>query len=307
MAVQRIAQLSLATEQLERSVAFYRDVLGMAVQSQDVDGDVLRCIFGFAGTAERRTAGTPECARLELVYDAARAATPDAGVAGAPDGYWKVGVTVPDVDRACHALRMRGVAVSEPQQFRDIGYLCHLADADGHTLELLQHRFAAHFQPVPAVPSQALLGQATLAHISLRITDPARSLAFYRDGLGLHLLSVQAVEPHGFNLYFLGVEPGSPPNDDWASVAHREWLWQRSDTLIELQHVWHPERRQARYATGSETGFLGVTCTVDDPGAQRHAVLGVPGAAHRGRTTLTDPDGYAIHLVAGLGTDALAG
>ncbi|MEM9602363.1 MAG: VOC family protein [Pseudomonadota bacterium] len=300
MAVRRIARLSLAANRVDRSLAFYRDRLGMALRSRAVDGAVERCVFGFVDSPDRRTSGARADAELELVHGVPSGVSAETAGAAAPDGYWKVGVTLPNVDRACHALRQRGVQVSEPAQFRDIGYLCHLADADGHTLELLQHRFAATAAAgpaVPAVPAQALMGQPTLAHISLRITDPTCSLAFYRDGLGLHLLSEQVVDAHGFSLYFLGVEPGSPPTDDWASVAHREWLWQRPDTLVELQHVWHPERRQARYATGPETGFLGVTCAVDDPAAHRAAVLRVPGAAPHGASTVTDPDGYAIHLV----------
>ena len=62
----------------------------------------------------------------ELWHDAA--VDPPSSAPPSSGGYWKIGITLPDVDVARDRLLARGIAVSTPQQFYDIGYLCHLAD-----------------------------------------------------------------------------------------------------------------------------------------------------------------------------------
>ena len=37
--------------------------------------------------------------------------------------YWKIGLTVPDLDRSVLHLKSQGVSVSQPRQFEDIGYM----------------------------------------------------------------------------------------------------------------------------------------------------------------------------------------
>ena len=49
-----------------------------------------------------------------------------------------------------------GPQVSVINQFMEVGYLCHLTDPNGFTIELLQHTFKKNFvKPVPD-PSLAL-------------------------------------------------------------------------------------------------------------------------------------------------------
>ena len=64
------------------------------------------------------------------------------------------------------------------------------------------------------VPSPGLpLGfPATLGQISLRIADADASLSFYRDILGMKLLSRQDVAQYGFVLYFLAWTDEETPN-----------------------------------------------------------------------------------------------
>lgn len=57
------------------------------------------------------------------------------------DYYWKIGITVPNVDLAYEKLRSEDVLVSVPHQFEDIGYMCHLTTPEGFTVELLEHTF----------------------------------------------------------------------------------------------------------------------------------------------------------------------
>ena len=176
------------------------------------------------------------------------------------DTYWKIGITLPDVDLACRRLNAKGIAVSEPAQFRDIGYLCHLSDPEGFCIELLQHDFEANFHPTPVDPRQPLGSKPNLGQITLRVKDIEANLHFYCNLLGMKLLSRQAVEPYGFTLYFLGCTDENPPNTDLDAVDNREWLWKRPYTTLELQHF--PDRNvphfQYRRHGLDEPGFRGL-------------------------------------------------
>lgn len=280
IAVDRIACHRLLTADPEASIAFYTECLGMrwleTVSSPSGVADDTAYRLAFPGDARRD-------AVLELVHRPGWAPTGGDKLGTRQAGYWKIGITLSDVERAAEQLRQRGVAVTQPAQFQDIGFLCHLRDPDGHGIELLQHRFETHFTPHPPATAHALLSDPTLAHVTLRVADVERSLAFYLDTLGLYLVARQDVASHRFSLYFLSAEAVSPPTSDWRSTAHREWLWQRPHTLIELQHVWPDAGQVQSYAVGSETGFLSLGLSVS----------GVTGSGARSGV-LRDPDGYCL-------------
>ena len=70
-------------------------------------------------------------------------------------------------------------------------------------------------------------------HTMVRVTDLAQSLAFYRDALGLEVLSRRDHEQGRFTLVFLAA-PGQP------------------DAQVELTHNWDPEA----YTGGRNFGHL---------------------------------------------------
>lgn len=215
--------------------AFYTETLGM----QNF-GTARAPLLGF----------DPQRCLMELHAGAARPFEP------APtDFYWKIGLTVRNLDKAVRALRLEGWPVSEPRQFRDIGYLCHLQDPQGFTIELLQQGFQGHEKPAGA--GHAIGGQATLAHITLRVNDIASARTVCEQALGLQLLSVQPVPEHGFCLYFYTADDETPPHADLQSVDNREWLWARPYALLELQHVFDGHVESPVIAE-DQAGFTGM-------------------------------------------------
>jgi len=170
--------------------------------------------------------------------------------------YWKIGLTTPDVDEAAERLRASGVSVADGSQFRDIGFLTHLADPEGFGIELLQHDFKSNFRRGTPSADLPLGFPATLGQITLRISDAEASLRFYRDQLGMKLLSRQDVSPYGFVLYFLAWTDDTPPSPDVDAVENREWLWKRPYTTLELQHI--VGHAGYRPPASNEAGFLGM-------------------------------------------------
>ena len=209
----RLSQHVLRVPELEPSVAFYRDCFGMrATVSSD------RC--------ELRFGDGPDAT---LVLSAARtgAVTPPSD----DDAYWKLAIMLRDVDAAVTRLRAAGVTVGQPRQVADVAYLCHLTDPAGNIVELVQHDFAQDFHPAPLDDALPLGQPATLGLSTLRVLDVDRSLAFYRNVLGMRLLSRQEVSPARFTLYFLASTDDIPPDSDVDAVVNRPWLWRRPFTL----------------------------------------------------------------------------
>ena len=152
------------------------------------------------------------------------------------DRYWKIGLTLPNVDLAHAQLGASGIEVSTPHQFRDIGYMCHLRDPAGFGIELLQHHFEGNRPDHLGDPAQPLGGGARVGQITLRTGD-INATRTTCEGLGMRLLSVQPVREPDFDLYFWAFTNETPPNNDLYAVENREWLWQRPYTTLEFQHV----------------------------------------------------------------------
>lgn len=224
-----IRALHLQVPALDGVDEFYRSVLGMqhrfTTAGVDVPSpDAMEYSCAFSETACR------------IVF---RKRDVEPFVARDNNQYWKVGVTVKNLDVAVQYLREQGVDVSPPRQFRDIGYMTHLKDPNGFTIELLQHGFEGHEQAV--ADGHAIGGQATLAHITLRVTDIQAARQYFAGELGMRLMSVQPVSDYHFCLYFYTWSNEGVPNADLESVDNREWLWARPYTFIELQHLQTPD------------------------------------------------------------------
>ncbi|WP_170517080.1 VOC family protein [Ruegeria atlantica] len=210
----KLSAVLLRVADPKQLIDFYTDVLGMTARAQGANYRI-----GYGG------------------QDADLLLMPGGG-GYAHDGgqrYWKIGITVPDVDLAVSHLREKGVEVSEPKQFRDIGYMCHLKDPEGFVVELLQHDFQGN-RPGNAADPAAPFAKACIGQITLRTGDIAAEDAFCR-AQGMQLLSVQDVAQYGFDLHFYAFTDDVPPNPDLWSVENREWLWKRPYTTLEFQHI----------------------------------------------------------------------
>ncbi len=207
---------NLRVSDLESLSSFYCRLLGMQAFQRDSEN----LSFGFH----------PE--RCRLVFRKSNVAP---YVANRNDFYWKIGITLRDLDSAVSFLRDNKVDVSDPVQFRDIGYMSNINDPNGFNIELLQQGFEGNAKSVPQ--GHPIGGQAILAHITLRVTDISSAQHFFEETLDMRLMSVQPVEDYGFRLYFYSWSDEELPNPDLEAVENRAWLWERPYTFIELQHL----------------------------------------------------------------------
>jgi lactoylglutathione lyase len=122
-----------------------------------------------------------------------------------------------------------------------------------------------------------------ILHTMLRVGDLERSIAFYRDVLGMSLLRRHDYPDGKFTLAFLGFGPES------------------EQAALELTHNWGTER----YELG--TAFGHVALEVDDAHAacaeikrRGGTVVREAGPMKHGTTVIAfvqDPDGYKIELI----------
>ena len=118
----RIGYVILYVDDLDRSVAFYRDLLGLPFK------------FAQAGYAEFATEGT----RLAL-YERARLPELIGRAAARGEPAMETVFLVPDVDAEAERLRQAGVEVLSGPIDRAWGHrTLHLLDPDAHVVELAQ-------------------------------------------------------------------------------------------------------------------------------------------------------------------------
>ena len=248
MPLPRISALSLNVSDPAGLASFYCDILGMRRI-----GNTPSLAVGYGG----------EDAQLELALstDAApHRADPN-------DRYWKIAITLPDLDCAYRQLLTRGIDVTAPNQFRDIAYMSHLADPEGNTIELIQHTFEGNALTRRGDDALPLGGGARLGLITLRTDDLDAEFRTCRDELGMRYLSRQDVPDFDFCLYFFAFTEETPPVPDVDAIENREWLWQRPYTALEFQH-----RKAGKIARRSSGQKGAAAVLIENPDAHRTAL-----------------------------------
>lgn len=131
---------------------------------------------------------------------------------------------IPDVDAAVAGLQDAGVNARLQGQFLDIGYVAHFVDPDGYKLEVLQQTMQRNFrrQDLPPAPPTPLRAPApAITQFKFNISNVEASLAFFRDGLGMRLLSQQEAAPYKFTVRRkFSYTSGRPSHGFWPTCAH---------------------------------------------------------------------------------------
>ncbi|MBM4406261.1 MAG: VOC family protein [Chloroflexi bacterium] len=134
----RLYQTSFTVSDFDRSIAFYRDVLGMTVKRTFLkDGETLGVMTGYPGTQLRiamLAAGDHEIELLHYIPAAGKKQPPERRDIGA--GH--IAFQVDDIEAVYKDLKAKGVRFVSPPQDFGAAKACYFTDPDGITLELVQ-------------------------------------------------------------------------------------------------------------------------------------------------------------------------
>jgi catechol 2,3-dioxygenase-like lactoylglutathione lyase family enzyme len=132
---------AISVADMERSLAFYRDLLGMKV-AMDVEGtsEKLGVIVGLPGARARIVMLELDNQRIELFQYRTPVGKPmPEGMAQCDNGLTHIAFNVTDLDGIYEGLKEKGVRFySEPQVLRGEMKVVYFKDPDGVTLEFME-------------------------------------------------------------------------------------------------------------------------------------------------------------------------
>ncbi len=175
------------------------------------------------------------------------------------DLYWKITLSVPNIDLACEQLQAQGVRTGTPEQFGEVGYLAHFDDPLGFRIELIDHWFQGQ-RPAQELDERLLGGGACLNLLTVRCHEEALIEQMAAE-LGLQRLAIVPVPGPGFTLHFFGNPGERPPNPDPYAIENRTWVYQRPYTVLEVVHrpqaspMAKPEANGAGYGGAQLSGL----------------------------------------------------
>jgi catechol 2,3-dioxygenase-like lactoylglutathione lyase family enzyme len=178
--VQEVTSVGMTVSDMDRSVAFFTDVLTFEKVS-DVEGAGQRVVRLRLGTEQ-----------IELTEYLAAPGRPIPADSRSNDLWFQhVAIIVSDMDAAYARLRLHRVEHSspEPQRLPDWNpnaggiKAFYFKDPDGHPLEILQFP-AGKGEPRWQATDRLFLG---IDHTAVVVSDTTASLRFYRDTLGLRV------------------------------------------------------------------------------------------------------------------------
>ncbi|MBL6689359.1 MAG: lactoylglutathione lyase [Pseudomonadales bacterium] len=142
----------------------------------------------------------------------------------------------------------------------------------------------------------------------LRIKDPAKSVRFYEEVLGMTLLDKFDFPDMEFCLYFMGYPQSDIPED---RAERAKWVFDQP-ALLELTHNYGTESDEAfSYHNGNDDprgfGHIGISVPDVYQACERFDQLGVEYVKRpddgnmKGLAFIKDPDGYWVEILSSSG------
>ena len=138
----RLTHIGIGVSNLERSLRFYRDLLGFTWEhALDVEGEPTDTLLRLRGTKLHAEYLSRDGVRIELLAFASPPAPPPRARAMHEQGLTHLSFRIADLDATLTALRAAGERVLEETviRFPDFGAAaCFIVDPDGQLIELVQ-------------------------------------------------------------------------------------------------------------------------------------------------------------------------
>jgi lactoylglutathione lyase len=157
-------------------------------------------------------------------------------------------------------------------------------------------------------PDTAATRNFVMNQTMLRIKDPEKSVAFYRDVLGMTMLEKFDFPDMAFSLYFMGYPMSDIPED---RAERAKWIFEQP-ALLELTHNYGTESEtDFHYHNGNDEprgfGHIGISVPDVYAASERFEKLGVEFVKRpddgnmKGLAFIRDPDGYWVEILSSTG------
>jgi catechol 2,3-dioxygenase-like lactoylglutathione lyase family enzyme len=302
--VNAVQSVGMTVRDVDRSVAFYRDVLGFEkFTEREVDGpefERLTGVFGSRARIVRMKLGDEQIELTEYLAPRGRSMPEDSR---ANDQWFQhIAIIVRDMDEAYQRLRQFKVehASSGPQRLPDWNKAAggiqafYFRDPDGHFLEILQFPLGKGDPKWHRATDKLFLG---IDHTAIVTFDTEASLRFYRDSLGMKIVGTS--ENYGTEQEHL--------NNVFGARLRITTLRAAAGPGIELLEYLTPRdgRHRPRDTRANDIAHWQTTVSVDDlPQWETWRALPTTivslancKGADGHRLIISDPDGHAIVLL----------
>ncbi|KAJ7116902.1 lactoylglutathione lyase-like protein [Mycena epipterygia] len=214
-------------------------------------------------------------------------------------GFGHVCVSVDNIQAACARLEDAGYRFQKKLTDGRMRNIAFALDPDGYWVEIIS------FNPVESTADVKTtdVGTYRMNHTMIRVKDQEKSLAFYKDVMGMKLKRVSENPGAEFNLYFLGYGADAPATSTNGTNPVAD-----SEGLLELTWNYGTEKDAAfKYHNGNDEpqGFGHICVSVDDLDAAC-ARFEEKGVSWKKRLTdgrmkniafVLDPDNYWIEVI----------
>ncbi|KAI9838449.1 MAG: Lactoylglutathione lyase [Thelocarpon superellum] len=218
-------------------------------------------------------------------------------------GFGHLCISVDNIQAACKRIEDAGYKFQKKLSDGRMRHIAFSLDPDGYWVEIIGQN------PVDATEEVTMTDteQYGLNHTMIRVKDAEKSIAFYRDVMGMSLLRTAEMKEARFNLYFLGYE-NQPAWKNTTSGGGGGSPLARREGLLELTWNYGTEKQaDFHYHSGNTEplGFGQICVTVDDLDAacERFEKLGVKwqkrltDGTMKNLAFILDCDGYWIEIM----------
>ncbi|RKF53893.1 Lactoylglutathione lyase [Golovinomyces cichoracearum] len=166
---------------------------------------------------------------LELTHNYGTEIDPDYAVSTGNvhphKGFGHTCISVDNIQASCQRLEEAGYPFQKKLNDGSMKNIAFVLDPDGYWVEIIGQKDLDETKNI----QETNLSSYRLNHTMIRVKDPARSLRFYQDVLGMKLISTLENKSANYNLYFLGytgenASTNQALNENLTSLASREGL-----------------------------------------------------------------------------------
>jgi len=290
----------------KESVKFY-EFLGMKVVNKIENTDNKFDLYFLAFDSPKATSHgnhwTDREGIIELTHNYGTENDPDYKIANGNSeparGFGHVAISVDNIQAACQRLEDAGYKFQKKLSDGRMRSIAFALDPDGYWVEIICQNPVEQTENI----KETDLETYRMNHTMIRVKDAEKSLAFYKDVMGMTLKRVSENKDAKFNLYFLGYGPPAPESSPNGvnPVADREGL-------LELTWNYGTENDpDFKYHDGNAEpqGFGHICVSVDDldeacsrwEGQDINWKKKLTEGRMKNIAFILDPDGYWIEVV----------